>query len=132
MGKVCLEKESGGLRVRRVKEFNLSLLGKWCWRLFNEPKRLWCKVLKAKYGSRDGQVVSGVNKASSWWKDLISIMDGSAVGEDSWFGDSIKPNYYHSLWEPQMQRRIGYLCLHFCLRHSIWFSFSLLFLSSLT
>jgi hypothetical protein len=57
MGKVCLEKESGGLRVRRVKEFNLSLLGKWCWRLFNEPKRLWCKVLKAKYGSRNGQVI---------------------------------------------------------------------------
>jgi hypothetical protein len=90
MGKVCLEKESGGLRVRRVKEFNLSLLGKWCWRLFNEPKRLWCKVLKAKYGSRDGQVVSGVNKASSWWKYLISIMDGSAVGEESWCGDKIK------------------------------------------
>jgi hypothetical protein len=47
-------------------------------------------VLKAKYGSKDGQVVSGVNKASSWWKDLISIMDGSAVGEESWCGDKIK------------------------------------------
>jgi len=27
---VCLRKEFGGLGVRQLREFNLSLLGKWC------------------------------------------------------------------------------------------------------
>lgn len=27
---ICLKKENDGLRVRRPKEFNLALLGKWC------------------------------------------------------------------------------------------------------
>jgi hypothetical protein len=40
MRKVSLEKESGGLGMRRVKEFNLSLLGKWYWRLLNELESL--------------------------------------------------------------------------------------------
>jgi len=26
---VCMRKEEGGLGVRRLKEFNLALLGKW-------------------------------------------------------------------------------------------------------
>jgi len=29
---ICVSKEVGGLGVRRLREFNLSLLGKWCWR----------------------------------------------------------------------------------------------------
>ena len=27
---VCLRKEYGGLEVRKLREFNISLLGKWC------------------------------------------------------------------------------------------------------
>lgn len=33
---ICLDNEVGGLRVRRISEFNLELLGKWCWRLVTE------------------------------------------------------------------------------------------------
>ena len=29
---ICLRKEVGGLGVWRLKEFNIALLGKWCWR----------------------------------------------------------------------------------------------------
>jgi len=29
---VCLDKENGGLRVCKIREFNLTLLEKWCWR----------------------------------------------------------------------------------------------------
>jgi len=47
---ICTPKEVGGLRVRRVGAFNLSLLGKWCWRMLVEKEGLWYRVLKARYG----------------------------------------------------------------------------------
>ena len=37
---ICSEKESEGLRVRSIREFNLAILGKWFWRLKKEPRRL--------------------------------------------------------------------------------------------
>nr|KYP50798.1 Putative ribonuclease H protein At1g65750 family [Cajanus cajan] len=47
---VCKPKESGGLGVRDLEIFNISLLGKWKWRMVNEPNALWVKVLEARYG----------------------------------------------------------------------------------
>lgn len=40
------------LRVKGlgVGAFNLSLLGKWCWRLLVDKEGLWHRVLKARYG----------------------------------------------------------------------------------
>ncbi|KAK2414519.1 hypothetical protein QL285_037103 [Trifolium repens] len=87
--KICLDKEYGGLGVRKVKEFNISLLGKWCWRLLQEPESLWFKVLAAKYGMRDGQVDSGGSRASSWWQDINSIRFGNEVGDGRWYVDNV-------------------------------------------
>ena len=47
---VCLPKEEGSLGVRRLEEFNLALLGKWCWRMLTDKEGLWCRVFVAKYG----------------------------------------------------------------------------------
>lgn len=52
---VCKSKEEGGLGVKDLALFNKALLGKWLWRLRNEPKSLWCRVVLAKYG--DGGAV---------------------------------------------------------------------------
>jgi len=34
---VCSSKEVCCLRVRRIREFNIALLGKWCWKVLEEP-----------------------------------------------------------------------------------------------
>jgi hypothetical protein len=47
---ICSPKDEGGLGVRRVGAFNLSLLGKWCWRMLVDKEGLWYQVLKARYG----------------------------------------------------------------------------------
>ena len=41
---ICSRRELGGLGVRRLREFNVSLLGKWCWRLLVERGSLWHRV----------------------------------------------------------------------------------------
>ena len=37
---ICRSQEVGGLGVRRIKEFNFALLGKWCWRLLVDKDSL--------------------------------------------------------------------------------------------
>ena len=46
---VCLPKEDGGLGVKDINSFNLSLLGKWKWNLFQSQGELWARVLELKY-----------------------------------------------------------------------------------
>jgi len=41
-----------------VGAFNLSLMGKWCWRMLVEWEGLWYRVLKARYGE-EGAVEGG-------------------------------------------------------------------------
>jgi len=56
--------------VRRLKEFNLALLGKWCWRLLVDRDRFLYRVLVARYGEE-----AGGRSASSWWREIAKIRD---------------------------------------------------------
>ncbi|GAU11113.1 hypothetical protein TSUD_197370 [Trifolium subterraneum] len=87
--KVCLERSQGGLGVRKVKEFNVALLGKWCWRLRTERDGFWRQVLVRKYGESRGVIGEGGRKASGWWNDINSIKNGSFNGFDHWFDNFI-------------------------------------------
>lgn len=42
--------------IRRSKDFNLALLVKWCWRVLEEMRSLWYKVLCAGYGEKDDRL----------------------------------------------------------------------------
>ncbi|CAJ2661595.1 unnamed protein product [Trifolium pratense] len=73
---ICLRKEYGGLGVRQLREFNLALLGKWCWRLLVDRGSLWFRVLEARYGVEGGRVKVGDRRGSSWWREIVRIRDG--------------------------------------------------------
>jgi len=47
-------KEFGSLRVRRMKDFIIVALGKWCWRLLVDRDELWFKVLASCMVWREG------------------------------------------------------------------------------
>ncbi|GAU41056.1 hypothetical protein TSUD_374110 [Trifolium subterraneum] len=71
-----LDAENGGLGVRRLGEFNIALLGKWCWRMLEDKGGLWFRVLVARYGVARGRVREGGRSGSSWWREIVRIHDG--------------------------------------------------------
>ncbi|MCH79613.1 cysteine-rich receptor-like protein kinase, partial [Trifolium medium] len=86
---VCLGNEYGGLGVRHLREFNVALLGKWCWRLLVDRGGLWYKVLAARYGESGGRLVAGDRRGSQWWREVARIRDGENSIEGGWFAESI-------------------------------------------
>jgi len=73
----------GGLGVRRIREFNNALLGKWCWRLLVDRHSLWFRVLSVRYGVEGGHVLDEGHVASSWWRDIVGFC------REEWFRDHV-------------------------------------------
>ncbi|XP_058776524.1 uncharacterized protein LOC131650829 [Vicia villosa] len=61
---LSLHIEKGGLRVKDIALFNISLLNKWRWRILQGRSSLWLDVLKARASS---------SFSSIWWRDLVKI-----------------------------------------------------------
>ena len=71
--------------MRRIREFNLALLGKWCWRMRVENRSLWYRVLAGRYGEVGGIIAEDGRFNSVWWNNLINIKNGAGVGGVRWF-----------------------------------------------
>ena len=76
-----------GLGIRRLWEFNLSLLGKWCWRMMVDKVGLWYRVLKARYG---GRLKEGGSNSSRWWRTICKVREGDGLAVGRWFDDNIR------------------------------------------
>jgi hypothetical protein len=82
-------KENGGLGVRRLREFNIALLGKWCWRMLVDREGLWYRVLVARYGEERGRLCEAGRKGSTWWREIGRIREGVGALGGGWFGECI-------------------------------------------
>jgi len=71
------------LGVRRVRDFNFALLGKWCWRLLTNRDSLWYRVLSARYREEEGRVCDGGCAASAWWQVI------STMRSEEWFRGNV-------------------------------------------
>jgi hypothetical protein len=104
---ICRSQEAGGLGVRRIRDFNTALLGKWCWRLLVDRDNLWFRVLSARYGVEDGRVKEGGREASVWWRDISSLRS------EEWFhgnvsqvvGDGKNTLFWSDVWVGGMSFR---------------------------
>ncbi|CAJ2642357.1 unnamed protein product [Trifolium pratense] len=86
---ICSRKEFGGLGVRQLREFNLALLGKWCWRMLVDREGLWFRVLAARYGFEDGRLCEGGQRGSVWWREIVRIREGEGELGGRWFREHI-------------------------------------------
>ena len=79
---VCLPKEKEGLGIKDINTFNLALLAKWKWNLFQQQGALWARVLESKYEDwRSLNEAPRVNNESVWWKDLKMVLHHPDHGE---------------------------------------------------
>ena len=102
---VCAPISSGGLGIRKIRLFNIALLGKWLWRFGIEEDALWRQVIELKYGCLWGgwctRFVNGPYGVGLWksisqgWPSfsrhiLYDIGDGSKVKfwQDCWCGET--------------------------------------------
>ncbi|XP_019433997.1 PREDICTED: uncharacterized protein LOC109340726 [Lupinus angustifolius] len=88
--KVCRSKGEGGLGVKNLSLFNLSLLGKWRWRLLFECDALWVRVLRSRYVARMGGSGGFSNpecfkRGSPWWRDLGCLGNRLFGVHNGWF-----------------------------------------------
>ena len=49
--KICRPKAEGGVGIAKIRERNISMIGKWWWRCINERNKFWNVTLQSKYGS---------------------------------------------------------------------------------
>ncbi|CAL1404768.1 unnamed protein product [Linum trigynum] len=89
-----IPKDEGGLGFKNFHLFNLALIGKQVWRLFDNPDALWAKLLKGLYFP-NGDVFSAAKGSKSSWiwngfceakeKMKSGLIRGIMSGEDSSF-----------------------------------------------
>ena len=79
---VCLSKEEGGLGVRRLREFNIALFGKWCWHMLVDKEGLWYRALKARYSEEGDRLRHGGGNSSVWWRMMCGLHSGEGLGVD--------------------------------------------------
>ena len=70
--------------VRRIREFDVALLRKWCWRLLVDRESLWFTVLLARYRVEGGRLREGTCGATSaWWRNI------AALRREEWSSDHV-------------------------------------------
>jgi hypothetical protein len=87
---VCISKEYGGLGVRQLREFNTVFIRKMCWRLLVNKPGLWYRVVVARYGESEERVRLGGRGASSWWREILRLREGSGEGEGGCFVEGVE------------------------------------------
>ena len=75
--------------MRQLKEFNIALLGKWCWRMLVDRGGLWYRVLVARYGEEAGRLEVGGRSVSPWWREIAKIRDGVGENDGGWFAERV-------------------------------------------
>ncbi|RHN74837.1 hypothetical protein MtrunA17_Chr2g0314641 [Medicago truncatula] len=63
-----------------MREFNISLLGKWCWMMLVDREGLWYSMLVTRYGQNGGMLREGVRRYSNWWREVLRVRDGGGGG----------------------------------------------------
>lgn len=81
---MCKPKAMGGIRFKRLHDFNIAMLGKQCWKLITTPNSLVVRILKARYYPRSSfaDATVGFNPSYTWRSIMAAkhvVVKGSRI-----------------------------------------------------
>lgn len=96
--KVCMPKNCGGLRLRELKKFNLSMLAKQRWRLLNP---LVSAVMKAMYHPNSSFLDATIGTNLSYvWKSILASIEVIKAGAQKRIGNGMDTYVWGASWLP--------------------------------
>lgn len=99
-------KEEGGLGFRDIHLFNLAMLSKQCWRLWQHPDSLFATVLKAKYFETCSALEARPKTGMSYpWRSILRGLEIVKNGMIWRVGDGVGLNIWSYLWIPRDSSR---------------------------
>ena len=82
--KICLPREDGRIGFHMIHEYNMALLAKQLWRLFQYPYSLLTRVLRGRYYRMSSplQIIS-VSSSSYVWTSISTARKLTAIGNQA-------------------------------------------------
>ncbi|CAH9070607.1 unnamed protein product [Cuscuta europaea] len=94
---------------KRLKEFNIAMLGKQGWKLTRDPNSLVGRVLKAKYFHTSFFLEAKLGSTPSFvWRSLLAAQDVLAVGCRRRVGNGRSISIWKEAWLPG--KGLGRVC----------------------
>uniref|UniRef100_A0A803NG08 RNase H type-1 domain-containing protein n=1 Tax=Cannabis sativa TaxID=3483 RepID=A0A803NG08_CANSA len=92
--RMCVPKDRGGLGFRKLRDFNIALLGKQGWRLMSNPQSLVGRIFKSRYFPRGSFLDAELGSNPSFiWRSLMEaqslVKEGCRIALGSGMGTSI-------------------------------------------
>lgn len=95
---ICRPKKKGGLGVKDIEKFNLSLLCKWWWNL-ESKEGLWQEIVKKKYKVENGiRKIKFTARDSPCWYDLLKIRDIYLQGRRMQVKNGRQTDFWNDGW----------------------------------
>ncbi|CAH9070991.1 unnamed protein product [Cuscuta europaea] len=94
-----MPKSSGGMGFRKLKDFNIAMLGKQVWRLLKQPGTLVSRVLKARYYPKGGVLEAGLGSNPSLiWRSIVAAIPAVREGVLYRVGDGSSIRVWKDKW----------------------------------
>lgn len=93
-------KKEGGLGIRSMRQENSDFLAKLGWRVLTEPRTLWSRVLRAKYGDNRCDIDMFCDKAnaSNAWRRIMGSNYIVCKGLNMAVSNENKTFFWHHRW----------------------------------
>ncbi|KAK9169574.1 hypothetical protein Syun_001714 [Stephania yunnanensis] len=98
--KVCQPRKNGGLGMRNMYDMNRSFIMKLGWELITNPKALWVKLMRAKYGIPDDTIPYELTpgKCSHAWRNICKIWSRLLEGLNWAIGNGHTIRFWLDRW----------------------------------
>lgn len=104
--KMCYPKEMGGMGCRRVREFNLAMLGKQAWHVMMKSQSFISKLLKARYFPKCSFIYSELGRNPSYvWHSIITAKNLVIEGNLLKVGEGASIKVWSDPWIPDAEKK---------------------------